>query len=109
MEGLENIGPLLLLVAKGGIYGGFVTAIVAVLKAMAPAVNGWRTLIPVLLLSAIFAYGDRALVTPTPVWAITGLIFVFTLAAALGVNLSLAKQLNGQYPSMKVNKNGSDT
>lgn len=109
MEGMENIGPLLMIVAKGGIYGGFVTAIVAVLKAMVPAINGWRTLIPVVLLAVLLAYGDRALVTPTPEWAITGLIFVFTLAAALGVNLSLAKQLSGQYPSMKVNKNGSDT
>ncbi len=98
-----------IVLAKGALYGGFVLAIVAGLKSMIGAINGWRTLIPVVLCSAAFAWGDRALVTPTPDLGVTAMVFVATVAAAIGVNLTIMKAAGGAFPSMKVNKNGSDT
>lgn len=93
-----------LIVVKALAYGASVLTIITVLKNMIPSLNGWRTLIPTVALSAGFTWFDVTRGVPPYDYGAGIMLFIQILAAAIGANLTVAKATTGEFPSMKVTK-----
>lgn len=86
-----------------GVIGAVLIPIIEFLKSKAPWINGWRTWIVALILSALSAWFQSTTVAEPMPLAATVMLGVMVFIVAIGGNIVIAKNAGKPVPTLKVN------